>query len=144
MVRIFLTLFIFFSHNSEAYDKLAEITFGNVWAVDEQFVEMGLDLEYFPEQFSHRFSLGLATEIEFEKEKEFYAGPLLSVYLSQVKVFMTSGLQGHGSYWRLKSRLGTGYDFHLPNEYLLIPNLTFDFIDDEIHPGVSVGVAKTF
>lgn len=144
MKIILFIVIIAFSHDSEAYDKLVEITLGNVWTPSEQFVETGLDLEYFPERFSHRLSLGLASEIEFEKEKEFYTGPLVSLYLSEVKIFMTAGLQGHNSYWRLKSRTGIGYDFHLPNEYLIIPNLTFDFIDREIHPGASIGLAKKF
>lgn len=144
MKAYLLILIIFLSLSSEAYDNLAEITLGNVWTPREQFLEMGLDLEYFPEQFSHRFSLGFASEIEFEREKEFYTGPLFSLYLSELKIFMTSGLQGHDSYWRLKSRLGAGYDFHLPNKYLLIPNITLDLIDREIHPGVSIGIAKKF
>lgn len=144
MKLILLTFMFVFSHQSIANNKLAEITLGNVWTPVDDFVELGLDLEYFPERFSHQFSFGLASEIEFEKEKEFYSGPLLSLYLSQLKVFLTSGLQGHDSYWRLKSRIGTGYDFHLPNEYLIIPNFTVDFIDHEVHPGVSVGVAKKF
>jgi hypothetical protein len=145
MIRIYVILtIIIFSHNSEAYDKLAEFTFGKVWATHEQFLEIGLDFEYFPDQFSHRLSFGLASEIEFEKENEFYAGPLVSIYLSHVKVFLTSGLQGHNSFWRLKTRGGIGYDFHLPNEYLIIPNLTLDFIDHEMHPGVNIGLAKMF
>lgn len=144
MKAFLLILIIFTSHSSEAYDNLAEITLGNVWTPNEKFLEVGLDLEYFPERFSHRFSLGLASEIEFEKEKEFYTGFLLSLYLSQVKVFMTSGLQGHESYWRAKTRLGAGYDFHLSNKYLLIPNFTVDFIDREVHPGVSLGLARNF
>lgn len=144
MKIILITLLIFLSGHSEAYDKIAELTLGNVWSPAEQFLEMGLDFEYFPEIFSDRLSLGLASEIEFEKEREFYAGPLLSLYLSQLKIFVTSGIQGHDSYWRLKSRLGTGYDLHLSNEYMLIPNVTLDFIDREVHPGVSIGVAKKF
>lgn len=137
-------MLIFFTQISEGNDKLAEVTFGKVWAPTEQFYEMGLDLEYFPERFSNSFSFGLATEIEFEKEKEFYAGPLFSIYISKLKLFTTSGLQGHNSYWRLKTRIGVGYDFHLPNEYLIIPNITADLIDRETHPGVSVGFAKKF
>lgn len=144
MKRLFIILIIFFSHNSQAYDKLAEITLGNVWAVDEQFAEMGLDLEYFPERYSHFFSFGLASEIEFEKDKEFYTGPLVSYYHSQKKIYITAGLQGHDSYWRLKSRVGAGYDFHLSHAYMIIPNITVDFIDSETHPGLSVGVARKF
>lgn len=137
-------LLVLFALDSRANDKLAEITFGKIWTEDDQFLELGLDLEYFPSHFNHKISFGLASEIEFEKKNEFYTGPLLSIYLNQLKVFMTSGLQGHNSYWRVKSRLGVGYDFHLPEDYILIPNFTVDFIDSEVHQGLSLGIAKEF
>lgn len=144
-IPFFLICFLFlWSQTSQANDVLAEVTLGNVWTKKDSFVEMGFDLEYFPSKEGTHFSFGVATEVEFEKENEFYAGPLLSLYLSHFKLFLTSGLQGHESYWRSKTRIGLGYDIILPEEYILIPNVTFDFIDRELHPGFSLGLARIY
>jgi hypothetical protein len=144
MKKLFLLCLLLARAEVWGSDKLAELTYGKIWSKDDQFFEAGFDLEYFLPGFHHRVSVGLASEIEFEDENEFYAGPLVSFYFHEFKAYLTSGLQGHDSYWRVKSRLGAGYEIRLSNDYLLIPNATFDFIDQEIHPGVSLGVARFF
>lgn len=123
---------------------LLEFTGGEVWTKDGSYAEAGLDWEYFPENFHHKVSFGISSEYEFEHQKEIFAGPLVSFYFQAFKFYFTSGLQGRGDYWRIKSRLGVGYDFEFKDKYLIVPNITSDFIDDEIHPGVSLGLARLF
>lgn len=130
--------------NSSPYHQLIELTAGKIWTQHDQFYELGLDYEYFPRKFDHHLSFGIATELEFEEENEFFVGPLVSIYYHLVKYFLTTGLQGHDSYWRLKTRMGIGYEFYIKQNLILVPNLTADYIDQEIHPGISLGLAHEF
>jgi hypothetical protein len=107
--------------------------------------EIGLDYEYFLPGWQHHLSFGVASEIEFLQNDEFYLGPLVSLYYFHTKVFYTTGIQTNFSgkaYW--KNRLGFGYEFFLEEHFIVVPTIAVDRAEGEFHRAFSLGFAWEF
>ncbi len=130
---------------SEGKDHLLEVTIGQIKIKEREVFEAGFDYEYFFPNADHHFSLGVASEIEFLSEDEYYLGPLFSLYYFHYKLFVTSGLQTNFSgktFW--KNRLGLGYEIFVTDSFILIPGISVDRSEGEYHRALTVGAAIEF
>lgn len=142
LIIFFVPLFV--QASSSPYPQLIELTGGKIWQENGPFNKVGEHWEYFPENFDHHLSFGLASEMEFEERKEFYGGPELSLHFDHVKYFVSAGFQGDDTNWRMKTRTGVGYEFHIQDDLILVPNLTANYFNEELHPGLSLGLTQVF
>lgn len=129
---------------SIAGDYVVELNIGGFFEEEEKVLEFGFDFEYFVPGYHHHLSIGLATEVEFRSEDEFFFAPLISYYYHHFKFFLASGIltKFHESEW--KTKFGIGHEFFLAPEWILIPSIAYDRINEENGFSIAVGIGHEF
>lgn len=125
-------------------DYVVEVNIGRFFQEDEEIFEAGFDLEYFLPGYHHHLSIGFTTEIEFEDEDRFFFAPLISYYYHHFKFFLASGISTrfHESEW--KNKLGIGYEYFVDKDWILIPSIAYDRVNEENGISVAIGIGHEF
>ena len=131
---------------SYAYgDHIDEINIGNTHTSDENIFTLGFDYEFFFSYYEHHFSFGLSLDNEFaDIGNEFFLGPMASLYPGHhLKVFSAVGPLYIKGTAHFLYRVGLGYEF-LFHPWLIIPNMSLDFVVGEMHVVSSLGLGYEF
>jgi hypothetical protein len=126
-------------------EGLIELTAGVFFIEGRQEPSLGVDLEFFIPGTEHHFSLGVAADVEWaEHFTEYYFGPLVSAYFYHWKFFWTSGVAAEDFERNLwKHRLGLGYEI-IGEEWVYVPSVAYDFVEERRGLSIIFGVAHEF
>jgi|GEM_PF-2608160 len=127
-------------------EYVLELNTGVAFEDSEDNLEVGIDFEKFVNGSRHHFSIGLATEIDFrELDEAYFLGPLLSAYYFHFKLFLTTGiLTNFEEYNEWKTRMGLGYEIVWLEEWIIVPTLSIDSVENRLNLAASLGLAWEF